>query len=297
MKKIISLLFIVLLFGCGASKKSDFVSTENSFDYKNEIGFDSSAMTSGEETKANLENRKLIKNYTLNLQTKTFEVVINEINRMVNEIGGYVQSSSIDGENYYYENRNRYASLTIKIPANHVDQFLYSIENSENIKINSRSENIQDVTEVYTDVEARIDTLKMEEETLKKLLEKAEKLEDVLTIESKLSSVRYEIESYERQKKNYDLQIDYASVYIYVNEVERITYQEPTFIDRIKNAFMDSVDSIANGFVDIIVFVLGNILYFIILGILVLFIRKLSLYAKIRANFRRKEKIIVDNDK
>ena len=55
------------------------------------------------------------------------------------------------------------------------------------------------------------------------LLSTAENMEDLLSIESKLSDIRYEIESYESQLRLLDNQIDYSTVHVEIFEVERMT--------------------------------------------------------------------------
>ena len=80
-----------------------------------------------------------------------------------------------------------------------------------------------DVTLSYVDTESHLKALRTEQETLLGLLEKAETVENIIAIQSRLSEVRYEIESYESRLRTYDDQIDYSTVYLNVSEVERET--------------------------------------------------------------------------
>ena len=54
---------------------------------------------------------------------------------------------------------------------------------------------------------------------LPQLLEKAETVADIIEIESRLSEVRYQIESMESQLRTIDNQVNYSTVYININEV------------------------------------------------------------------------------
>lgn len=65
--------------------------------------------------------------------------------------------------------------------------------------------------------------LETEQERLLALLEKAENVEDIITIENRLSDVRYELENYESQIRLLDNQIDYSTVYVDISEVSRVT--------------------------------------------------------------------------
>ena len=80
------------------------------------------------------------------------------------------------------------------------------------------------------------------------LLENAESIEDIIVIESRLSEVRYEIESMESQLRTFDNQVDYSTVHINVEEVERYTPQpEKTTWERIKSGFSENVYRVTNG--------------------------------------------------
>ena len=48
-------------------------------------------------------------------------------------------------------------------------------------------------------------------------------MEDIITIEQRLSDVRYQLESMESQLRSYDNRVDYSTVYLYIDEVEVYT--------------------------------------------------------------------------
>ena len=80
------------------------------------------------------------------------------------------------------------------------------------------------------------------------LLENAESMEDIIVIESRLSEVRYQIESMESQLRTFDNQVDYSTVHISVEEVEHYTPQpEKTTWERIKSGFGENVYRVTNG--------------------------------------------------
>ena len=73
-------------------------------------------------------------------------------------------------------------------------------------------------------------------------------MEDIITIESRLSEVRYQIESMESQLRTFDNQVDYSTVHIYVEEVEHYTPQpEKSTWERIKSGFSENVYQVTNG--------------------------------------------------
>ena len=88
-----------------------------------------------------------------------------------------------------------------------------------------------------------------EQERLLQLLEQAESIEDIITIEQRLSDVRYQLESMESQLRSYDNQVDYSTVYLYIDEVEVYTpVEEETTWERISAGFMDSLKEYRRGY-------------------------------------------------
>ena len=111
---------------------------------------------------------------------------------LVNKHGGFVASSDTDRT---YNDRQT-GTWVIRIPVDSYSAFLRGV--SVLGFAESRSENAQDVTEEYVDVEARIkNKSKLEERIITMLEERTGKLSDVLEIERELSRVREEIERME----------------------------------------------------------------------------------------------------
>lgn len=99
--------------------------------------------------------------------------------------------------------------------------------------------------------------LETEQARLMELLSTAENMEDLLAIESKLSDIRYEIESYESQLRLLDNQIDYSTVHVEIFEVERMTDAgEKGFFEEIKERFGDNLYKVGHGFRNLIIGIL-----------------------------------------
>ena len=207
------------------------------------------------DTKADKQNEKIIKTVELSVETKEYDAYISSLSASVAALGGYVETSSADFGNGY--SSNRYATYTVRIPADKLDSFLVSA--GENGTITSKTENQQNVTLEYVDLESRIEAYKTEKETLSKLLEKAESLENVLAIQERLSEVNYQIESYTSQLKVLENRVSYSTVTLRINEVERVTEAEPTLWSRIKNEFADNLDELIDWFKDSVVGVIGGL--------------------------------------
>ncbi|MDD3660060.1 MAG: DUF4349 domain-containing protein [Lachnospiraceae bacterium] len=209
-------------------------------------------------------NRKLIKNVNMNVETQEFNAVLSTVRNKVSTLGGYIESMNIGENGYSTTDTTRYANVTARIPADQMDGFVENVETISNMI--SKSETVQDVTLQYVDIESHKKMLLAEQDSLLRLLEKAETIEDIITIESRLSEVRYQIESMESQLRTYDNQIDYSTVYLYITEVERLTPPEEKEIgDRISIGFWENVYKVQEGLKEFVIRVIINIPYIIVL--------------------------------
>lgn len=221
--------------------------------------------------------RKLIKNVRLELQTLEFEEMISGLTARVQEIGGYIQDSSLYGSSYNYSS-SRSADYTVRIPVDQLDEFVEVVSGLGNVTY--KNESVEDVTLEYVDTESRKKSLETEQERLIELLSQAESLEDILAIESKLSEVRYELENYGSRLRYLDNQIDYSTVYVNIQEVERITeVRERTYFEEIADRFGDSLYTVFRGLRGFSIGLLGSLpilaVWAAVLAAAVLIIRKI----------------------
>lgn len=200
---------------------------------------------------------KIIKTVDLSIQTKEYEAYLAALTATVSKLGGYVENSTNHMGSYYSSNSNRSSTYVVRIPADKLDEFLAGAE--EKGKITQKIEKQENVTLEYVDLESRINAYKTERTTLTGLLEKAESLEDVLSIQERLSEVNYQIETYTAQMRVLENRIGYSTVTLDINEVERVTEEKPTIGSRIKNTFLDNLDDLVEGLGDLVVNFIGGL--------------------------------------
>ena len=236
-----------------------------------------SGITSENGLESTVENgRKLIRTIYLSLQTTEFDSVLSDLSAKTTELGGYIENSSISGNSYYHQS-TRYASYTIRIPSEQLDQFVDIV--SELGNVTQKNESVEDVTLQYVDVESRKKALETEQERLLALLEKAENVEDIINIENRLSDVRYELENYESQIRLLDNQIDYSTVYVDISEVSRVTDTgKQGFFEEVASRFSDSVYVVLMGLRGFAIGILGSlpilVVWGVILAVVVILLRK-----------------------
>ena len=84
------------------------------------------------------------------------------------------------------------ASITIRVPADAYDNVLAQLDGVG--KFDSQSSMTSDVTEEFTDLEARLRNLEATEARYLELLQKATTIPDILTLQDRINAVRLEIE-------------------------------------------------------------------------------------------------------
>lgn len=314
---LIWILLCVLLSGCGSQKSSDNASMATTDTYEMAEEFASADMSAAlssevdndqgesgglvqdgsggtEAVSVNDTERKLIKTKNIGVETKEFDTFLDKITQKVTELGGYVEHSDISG-NSMNATYNRFAYYVIRIPEDKLDEFTGAVENSATVV--SKSENVDDITLNYVDTESRIKSLKTEQEALLSMLESAETLEEIIAIQSRLTEVRYELESYESQLRTYDNQIHYSTVNLNVSEVDRVTKAaDRTFGSRLKERFLSSIYWIRDAGVNFAIWFLGSFPILLLMAVIIALIAWVicaiikSLNRKSqRQNSRRKE--------
>ena len=212
------------------------------------------------------QNRKWVITMNLNAETGDLDASLQAVLTRVQELEGYVESQSVSGGSVG-SGRHRYANLTLRIPADRVDGFVEEVAGLTNLVSSSR--NVQDITLSYSDTEGRVTALKTEEARLLELMEQAENMSDLLEIEARLTEVRYQLESYASTLRLYDNQVDYATVSLYISEVEKYTpVEEPGFWQRITTGLAESLVDLGEAIVDFITLVIIDLPYLILFALI-----------------------------
>lgn len=211
------------------------------------------------------EGRKWIITVNMSAETEDLDALMEALNGKISGLGGYVEDQDSYNGSMYSSRRYRSASLTVRIPAERVDEFTEEMSGIANVVSTNLSR--EDITLSYVATESRVKALQTEEARLLELMEQAETMADLLEIESRLTDVRYELENRASQLRLYDNQVDYATIYLSIDEVQEYTpVEEPTVWERISGGFVSSVKGVGNGLLDLLVWVLAKSPYLVILG-------------------------------
>lgn len=183
-------------------------------------GAQKASAKSAAENRTVSDSRKVIKSAELELQTIHYDEANQKLEALATSFGGYIESSTVQG-NVSGSDTLRSASYTMRVPSDRLEEFLTGAGNLGSVV--RKSIRGEDVTQNYFDSETRLKTLRAEQDRILELMRKAEKIDDVLSIEKRLTEVQDEIEQLTGQLKQWDSLISLSTVTVTVKEVVAIT--------------------------------------------------------------------------
>jgi len=227
----------------------------------------------------NNTNNKIIRTASLSIQTTEFDESVAALNRLTNELGGYFETADVQSGGYYNSYASRSAYYIVRIPK---ENFVAFRDGTSGIgHVNNISENAQDVGETYYDTEARLKTLTTKRDRLLDLLEKAEYMEDIITLENALADVQYQIDMHTATLRKYDSLIGYSTFNIRLNEVEKISEQPSVkesfgskFVSSLKKGFESFGRNLQNFAIWFARNLIGIVIFAAIVVVVVVFFRK-----------------------
>ena len=199
---ILIVLLAVAAAGCGASK-----SQELSGSARNQAGSADTSPSAGTAVEAVSLDRKIIRNANLDLRVADVPQTMERIAALCAENGGYTVNSHISRDEQRFS-----ARLSIKVPEEKLDGITASI--SQLGEVTDKVISARDVTEEYYDAEARLKVLQAKEERLLGLMEKANNISDIISIENELGKTRGELEVLAGRLQLLNNSIDYSLIEI-----------------------------------------------------------------------------------
>lgn len=294
------MLTVGLLSGCGsksaasmteetavAEAPAESYSMDAAADYGTGNGSMMPAAEGSGETGSAVQGSKRIYTATLQLETTGFDEAVSALTELVDGSGGWVSSSSVSNQSSSY----RYADLTVRVPVEKYRDFL--TQAGELCHLLYTQEYVDDVTEAYYDAAGRLETQQIKLERLQKLLAQAEKMEDIITIESAISETEQMIDSLSGTLQHYDSQVDYATVNISLQEVGKLSnVEEPTATlgGRLAAAFTSGCRSFLTAAEDLLVALVYSWVWLVILAAAVIVVvRRLKKRGVRLPSLRRKD--------
>jgi len=229
------------------------------------------------------DGQKIVYTGNLRIQTLEYDKSAASIRQKIKEAGGFSESESERDNNYNWYSYNggngstRYLDITARIPSEKFESFINSL--SGDGKIMSRSVNAENISQVYANKETYKKSLEIEQQRLLEMMDKAQTIEEMITVESRLSEVERQLNVYKTDLAQMDKDVEYSTIYISLEEVKRYSEETHTltFSEELKYAFDDAISSFKNFCEDVVLFVVRGFPFLIIFVIiLVLIIRAIG---------------------
>lgn len=156
--------------------------------------------------------RMIIRTVNMSILVEETDETLEELYALVKFHKGYIADS-----NRWLEDDNAMARVTLRVPAESLDPVLEAIRGMA-IEVDSESLSGQDVTEEYTDLQARLGNLEAAEEQLLALLAEARemrwKAEDILAVHRELTNIRQQIESLKGREQYLERMTALATIHV-----------------------------------------------------------------------------------
>lgn len=253
------------------------------------------AVSGSDATDPGIDPDKIIYSASATVETTDFDGTVKGVNELVKAHGGFIESSSVNGTNYYNKSRGyqstRSASFTIRIPSGDFNTVMNSLSTLGNVPYTyTFTENI---SSRYYDTQARLNAYKTQEESLLRMMELAESVEDVIAIEDKLSDIRYNIESLQTRLNGWDRQVNFSTINLEVQEVREYTpetVEQPGYGKQLWLSLKDGLTGVGDFFKNFLVWFVGALPALIVLTALFFVFRPLLRKANDKRKARREAK-------
>ncbi len=267
-----SFMTAVILAGCGKSESaadysaksaadnSNYAAAEAAYDYEEAAyaeGDSGSGAVRDESSKENstgnieLTSDKIVYTANLSISTKEFDKSVEASKALAKKYDAVVQSESFyDSDTSWYTNGNDYRTgnsrhyeVSLRIPSKNYDSFLNATGEIEGV-IDSKSSNAENISQEYYDTKEVIASYEDELKRLKELMENAIEMEDISTLEEKITSVQTTLNQERSHLRRMDTDVAYSYVNLDIREVavyEKQQIVEKSYGERLAAAFVESV--------------------------------------------------------
>jgi hypothetical protein len=197
--------------------------------------------------------RKVVKTADLGLRSKEVRESAARAQQVAATAGGTVLSSQV-----YKNGDSVTADLVLSVPSEEFETVLDELRGLGQ-KVTTDSISGQDVTEEYVDLESRERNLRATEVSLLRLYERAENVEEALSIQRELTGVRGEIELVQGRIKYLDQRSTYSQITLNIQPVtspppQKATWDPGDVVARAWEASLSVLQVMATAIISALVF-------------------------------------------
>ncbi|MEZ4493833.1 MAG: DUF4349 domain-containing protein [Dehalococcoidia bacterium] len=199
---------------------------------------------------SSLLDRKIIFTADMRLEATDVRGAYERAALIARQSGGFVERSSLSTRDDDDGQPREYATVTIRIPVAHYDDVLNDLRAMNGVEVLSEESSSTEVTEEYTDLQSRIRNLERTEAQYLTLLDRADTIDDILTVNDRLDGVRSQIEQIQGRLNLLDDLTDLATVSMSISPLapaatSEVSSGKPSFVDNFSEAIGWSGDALA----------------------------------------------------
>ena len=178
------------------------------FELAEEPSFQSSGSASPIDV-ARSGQRQVISQGSMSVEVPDVPSAAARVRAIAEGAGGYVEQLSSNSVGEFQE-----STMTVRVPQS---EFFTVFEQIKALgKVRNENAGSEDVTARFIDLEARLKSAQREELSLLSLLDRAEKVSEVLIIERELARVRIELERVQGQLNFLERRVDLATITVFL---------------------------------------------------------------------------------
>ena len=220
---IVLIVIILLLFGKNSTPQP-FSSSQSSRSYMANQGMTSKvdsvelgAPVSNEapvSVSSSAKSRMVMKDSYFSLLVKNVVKTQKEILTKTSELGGFMVNSTLNNPQDVAS-----ATLFIRVPSAKLDGMLEYLR-SVSVKVVSENLQGQDITDQFTDIQARLVVLQETKTRFDGIMTQATQVQDILAVQREILNLQDQIDSLKGQEEYYKKSADLAKVTVYLSTDE-----------------------------------------------------------------------------
>ena len=220
MKRFLLFISIILLLISCDTNEQIFTDDNENMVYYDKAATPKRAMSAGALMQESSNDQKIIRTANLRYEVNEMDSSLKAIDKLLSEFKGEVQS-----ERQYSQADRLYTHLTVRVPAKDFEAFMTALLADDDIRrLEEKNISARDVTEQFIDIESRLSTKRQALARYRELLQKAETVTDMITVEDKIRRLQEELESQEARLKYLSGQVKMSEISISMYEVTQTTY-------------------------------------------------------------------------
>jgi len=163
-------------------------------------------------TAADQLERKIIFNAKLDIAADDVHTAFADASRIARNAGGFVDKSSVYAKKDDTGTERTYATLTVRVPVSAYQDVLQSLRTLPGGKVTKEESGSREVTDQYTDLQSRLRNLQRSESQYLTLLGQAKTIQEIMTVNDRIDSIRLQIERIQGQMNMLDNLSDLATI-------------------------------------------------------------------------------------